>query len=293
MVRKLEGPPSALGIYAKAALGSVPGVGSLPVIGGRADDVPEDELELEVPAADPERLAEYCRVCGFTVRNELPPTYPHILAFPLHMALLTDRRFPFPAVGLVHIANRINQHRPIGLGEELTLRVRATKLEPHPKGRQFSLMTEARAGEELVWESTSTNLRRGGGGEESGGGAGADLPDPTELPAGGEWRLPGDLGRRYAAVSGDRNPIHMYGLTAKAFGFPRQIAHGMWTKARCLAALEGRLPGAFTVEVRFLKPILLPGKVTFADADEGGRIAFGVRDAKQAIPHLAGALVSA
>ena len=78
-----------------------------------------------------------------------------------------------------------------------------------------------------------------------------------------EWRLPGDLGRRYAAVSGDHNPIHLYALTAKAFGFPRQIAHGMWSKARCLAALDGRLPDAVTVEVAFKKPVLLPGTVAF------------------------------
>ena len=40
----------------------------------------------------------------------------------------------------------------------------------------------------------------------------------------------------------------------------------MWTKARCLAAL--RLPDAFAVDVRFKKPILLPSKVTFGEADD-------------------------
>ena len=80
------------------------------------------------------------------------------------------------------------------------------------------------------------------------------------------WRVPGDLGRRYAAVSGDRNPIHLHALSAKAFGFPRAIAHGMWTKARCLAAL--RLPDALTAEVRFKQPILLPSTVTFGEADD-------------------------
>ena len=286
-VRRLEKPPSTLPIYARAALRSVPVIGSLPLVGGGGDDVPDLEFQLDGVAADPGEVAEYCRVCGFTVRNELPPTYPHILAFPLHMALLTDSSFPFGAVGLVHIGNRITQHRPIEVGEPLALSVRATKLAPHPKGTQFSLLTEVRVAGDVVWESTSTNLRRGDG-DESSARDDTGLPDPTELPATAEWRLPGDLGRRYAAVSGDRNPIHMYGLTAKAFGFPRQIAHGMWTKARCLAALEGRLPGTFTVEVRFLKPILLPAKVTFADAKEGERIEFGVRDAKKAIPHLAG-----
>ena len=43
----------------------------------------------------------------------------------------------------------------------------------------------------------------------------------------------------------------------------------MWTKARCLSSL--RLPDAFTTEVRFKKPILLPAKVTFGEAE--GRFA--------------------
>ena len=160
--RVLAGPPSTLGLYARAGLGSIPGVSSLPLVGGRAKDVPGDELVLEDVEIDLDRLAAYAGVCGFRLRDELPPTYPHILAFPLHMALMTDRRFPFPAIGLVHIGNRITQHRPIGIGEALRISVRASKLEPHPKGRQFSLITEARAGDELVWDSASTNLRRGG-----------------------------------------------------------------------------------------------------------------------------------
>ncbi|HET7177742.1 MAG TPA: MaoC/PaaZ C-terminal domain-containing protein, partial [Solirubrobacterales bacterium] len=114
--------------------------------------------------------------------------------------------------------------------------------------------------------------------------------EPVELPAAGEWRLGGDLGRRYAAVSGDRNPIHMHWLTAKPLGFPSAIAHGMCTKARCLAALESRLPDAFVVEVRFRKPILLPGRVEFASAAHGGEIEFAVRDPMRQTSHLEGRL---
>ena len=78
------------------------------------------------------------------------------------------------------------------------------------------------------------------------------------IPASAQWRLPGDLGRRYAGVSGDRNPIHLHDVPAKLLGFPRTIAHGMWTKARCLAALENRLPEAFAVEARFRRPVRCP-----------------------------------
>jgi hypothetical protein len=224
-----------------------------------------------------------------------------VLAFPLHMAVMADGDFPFGAVGLVHVENRIEQHRRIGIGDEMTIRVRPTKLQPHSKGRTFSLLTEVRVGKEKVWESASTMLRRGGSGKgdtnavvmtirdkmrsDSGDGFAAL---PAEAPANAEWKLGGDLGRQYASVSGDRNPIHMHSLTAKPLGFPGAIAHGMWTKARCLAALDSRLPDAFAVDVRFRKPILLPGRVEFASATEGEEIAFAVRDAKRQTPHLDG-----
>lgn len=282
-VRHLDGPPGTLPLYAKAAAAMVPGASRLPFVAGRGKQVPDVELELDAEV-DRERLAEYARVCGFTLRDELPATYPHILAFPLHMALMTDGGFPVAAVGLVHIANRITQHRPLRIGETLQLRVRPTPLEPHPKGRSFSIISEARVDGELAWESESTMLRRGGGSKD---GDTARREERAELPASATWRLPGDLGRRYGGVSGDRNPIHMSNLSAKLLGFPRAIAHGMWTKARCLAALEHRLPDAFTVEVEFRRPILLPGSVAFAASDD---LRFSVRDAKKGTPHLEGSI---
>jgi acyl dehydratase len=225
---------------------------------GRGSGLPEDTLWREV-SVDPTHLARYAHVCGFTLRDELPPTYPHVLAFGLHMDLLA--RAPFSAVGVVHIANRIVQHRPIRLGETLSLLASVRGFEPHRRGRTFDFVTEARVGDELVWEGFATNLKRGEGDED------APRPEPFEdPPVTAHWRLPDDLGRRYAGVSGDHNPIHLHAWSAKPFGFPRAIAHGMWTKARCLAAL--RLPDRFEVDVRFKKPILLPATVTFGEADE-------------------------
>jgi acyl dehydratase len=186
----------------------------------------------------------------------------------------------------VHIYNRIVQHRPIDAGERLSLRVWAGPLEPHPRGRQFSLRSEARVGEELVWEEVSTNLRRGSGGSDQA--SGPVVASADELPAAATWKLPGDLGRRYGSVSGDLNPIHVHPLSARLFGFPAAIAHGMWTKARCLAALQARLPAAFSVEVAFKRPILLPATVTFAEAPTDDGIAFGVRDERKDTSHLDG-----
>ncbi len=99
---------------------------------------------------------------------------------------------------------------------------------------------------------------------------------------------PGDLGRRYAAVSGDHNPIHLYPLTAKAFGFPRQIAHGMQTLARCVAALDNRIPEAATVLVEFKKPVLLPSRVAFGSRVAGDTAEFSLTRPGDGAPHLVG-----
>ena len=108
-------------------------------------------------------------------------------------------------------------------------------------------------------------------------------------PARAHWRVPADIGRRYASVSGDRNPIHMHPLSARLFGMPRPIAHGMWLKARCLAELEHELPDAFTAEVAFKLPLFLPAQVAFGVRDGG---AFEVRDAASGKPHLTGSVSS-
>jgi acyl dehydratase len=199
-----------------------------------------------------------------------------VLALPLHLALILDGRFPFGPVGLVHTSNSITQHRALAREEPLELEVAATSPRGHPRGRTFSLLTRALAGGEPVWEARSTMLHH----ERRTGGAAAH-DEPPQAPSAhlsAEWRLPRDLGRRYAAVSGNRNPIHTHALAARAFGFRRAIAHGMWMKARCLAALDHRLPDAFSIDVRFRAPILLPSTVAFSKALRDDGISFWVHD---------------
>ncbi|HET7590519.1 MAG TPA: MaoC/PaaZ C-terminal domain-containing protein [Solirubrobacterales bacterium] len=302
MSRALDSSPSILPLYALAALPMIPGASLLPFVPGGGGEIPDGlDLELGGVRAEAADVAAYARVCGFALRDTLPPTYPHMLAFPLQMAVMSDGSFPFGAVGLVHVENSIAHERPIGIEEEMTIRVRPTQLQPHPKGKTFSLETEVLVDGKPAWQSTSTMLRRG-----SSGAAGENaVPSamrkekrsqpprdfdslPQDAAAGAEWRLPGDLGRRYASVSGDRNPIHMHSLTAKPLGFPGAIAHGMWTKARALAQLQSELPDSFEVEVRFRKPVLLPARVLFAEEETGEEILFAVRDAKKGTPHLDG-----
>ncbi|MFF1609802.1 MaoC family dehydratase [Amycolatopsis sp. NPDC058278] len=276
-IRELDSTPSLATLYPKALLGGVLRKPS-------GDSLPDTELVRTGVVVDPAHLAAYNTVCGFRLSDELPATYPHMLAFPLQMALMTEPGFPFPLLGMVHVANRITQHRALRVSEPLTVRVRAENLRPHEKGRQFDVVSEAQAGDETVWTDVSTYLRRGAG---SGSSRRNQLVPPTPDAI---WRVPGDIGRRYAEVSGDRNPIHLHPLTARLFGFPRAIAHGMWTKAHALAAFEGRLPEAFTVDVRFKQPVLLPAKAGFTSWSVDDGWAFELWS--QSKPHLEGTISS-
>jgi acyl dehydratase len=273
----------------RAALPAVPGVNLLPGIrktgGGELTDLVFRRPPLEIRR---EHVAAYDAVCGFPAKDTVPLTYPHVLGFPLHLRVMTDPAFPFPAMGMVHLTNTITARRAVAVGETVEVTVRPENLRPHAKGRTVDFVTEVTSAGELAWVSRSTYLRRGPAGDQGSGDA-PSAPAPDDVPTSGlTWRLGGDLGRRYAAVSGDRNPIHLYPLTAKALGFRRQIAHGMWSKARCVAALENRLPDAVTVEVAFKKPIFLPGRVAFGSVPSDEGFAFVLRDPRSGAPHLQG-----
>lgn len=279
---KLQHAPGAGSLYLKAAIGMTP------LAGTRKKELPDTVVSLEAKPVDLDKLSAFGRVAEHTLTGTLPTIYFNVLSMPLQLKLMTEGGFPFPVIGLVHVNNSILQHRRVEAAEPLGLSVRAENLRPHAKGRQFDVISEARVGQEIVARATSTYLKIGGKGDGAPPAEEGEQIDFAALPRVSTWSLPGDLGRRYGSVSGDRNPIHMHDLTAKLLGFPKAIAHGMWTKARALAAIDNRLPESFTVDVAFKRPILLPAKVGFHVAETGDGLNFSVRDAKKDTPHLDG-----
>jgi acyl dehydratase len=273
----LEGPPAMPALFAKAALTSR----------GRGGDLPDTRVVRTGVEVDPAQLAAYNRVCGFGLSDVLPPTYPHLLAFPMQLTLMSDRSFPFGLPGLVHVRNRIDVLRPIRADEPLDLEVWAERLARHRSGATADLCASVSVAGEEVWRGRSTYLSRGAKAPEGAPGSDASVAI-GEVRQVATWRVPDDAGRRYAKVSGDVNPIHMSGLAAKAFGFKRAIAHGMWVKARALAALSGRLPDALSADVGFQKPLFLPSTVTLSTAEAGGGWDVAVRSATSGTGHLVG-----
>ncbi|MBM7061369.1 acyl dehydratase [Pseudomonas sp. UL073] len=245
----LPTPPALPGLFLRAALRRKVTGKTLP------------ELGLRGPVSvDPGHLARYRQLCAAPDDGYLPPAYPHLLAFPLQMRLLTDAQFPFPLLGLVHLENRIQVLRPLGGLGPFRVGVRLANLQPHAKGALFSLITSLEDQLGLLWEADSRLLCRSV--RLDGAPLDAEEPAPLPLQALADWSAPADIGRRYARVAGDYNPIHLSALSARLFGFPRAIAHGLWSKGRALGALASHLPNAgYEVAVRFQKPVLLPSHV--------------------------------
>ena len=177
---------------------------------------------------------------------------------------MTATDFPLAVLGLVHIANRWRMHAPVAPDAEPTLSVWADGLASHPKGVLVTLAASAEVDGRVVWEGWSDYLARGArleGAPGDAAGSSHGAVDAGALPERARWRLGADTGRRYAGVAGDANPIHLSKLTAKAFGFKRAIAHGMYTAARAVAALGPRVPEVHEIEVQFGKPLFLPSTV--------------------------------
>jgi acyl dehydratase len=255
--------------------GVLTGIGKRPSAGAR---LPDRRLVAADVRIDPRRMAAYAEVCGYGAGGagavgggppDVPLTYPHILGFPLAARLMAARDFPLPLAGLIHTGIDIRASRSLSAADRPELSVHAEELRAHRRGTEVVVVTRARLGGEEVWTDRSTYLARHGvepapgaptrdardGDAESG-----DTETEDPLPVVASWRLPGDLGRRHARVSGDYNPIHLYPVTARLFGYRRPIAHGMWLVARCAA--EGGATRAISAEFR--RPVRLPSHVSYA-----------------------------
>ncbi len=254
---------------------------------GAKAGLPARSLLVEEHHQDPSRLAAYNRVCGFSLRDHVPATWLHVLTFPLHAALMSGRDFPFPLAGVVHVTNHMTLHRPVSLTEPLRIKVWSDNLAPHKRGVAFDLVGEIHVGDELVWSGRSNYMALGAKMDAPVAPSSRRLAAPETEPS-QLWHLPADLGRQYAEVSQDSNPIHLYPLTSRPFGFKRPIIHGMWTHAKALSSLGPRLPETYKVHVAFTKPLMLPTKATFAADEVDGTWRFAVARAGSDGPALVG-----
>lgn len=261
------------------------------------DELPKTAFEVASLVIDQENLQDYRKVCGFINDGRVPATYFAVLSQTLQMNMMAKPDFPFAMLGLIHIHNKVTQHRVIYDSEVVRMQVRLDNLQPHDKGQQFDFVTDVFVGDNLVWSGVSTYLSR-----QKTKRTQPQSPKPTQTTPSFAIAKDGinhaitvaeDIGRRYAFVSGDFNLIHLHPLSARAFGYPKAIAHGMWSKARALALFE-KLPDAFSCQVDFKAPIFLPSKVEMlanptADGYEFGFVSTGKNGERV---HLLGTLTA-
>ena len=252
-------------------------------------ELPSLQVHVAAVKIDPARLRAYNKLLGFSDGASLPLTYPHVLGSSLHMHLMAQPQFPLPMLGLVHLRNEIEQSRPLVVDETLDLQVALTESREVAQGLEFDFVTEFAAGDSgTVWRGVSTYLYRISGKKPA-----RSRAPVAEIPLSKYLKLdaPADIGRRYAKVSRDYNPIHLYALTARLFGFKRAIATGMWTAARALALLEPELRHAPQhYAFQFKQPFLLPGRAALRYETGADQVEFALVGTDAGKVHLVGTL---
>jgi acyl dehydratase len=260
-------------------------------------EVPRIEARIAQISIDRKHLARYSRICGATSGATLPIAYPHVLAMPLHLAVLGAEAFPVRLFGLVHVQNRIALRQPLLADAPGEIRVWIEGHRDTERGQEFELHTAYLVDGEPRWDETCTFLARkravpGAPKPPSVSRAVEAIPDGMAVES-SHLRVPAGLGRRYGFVSGDLNPIHMSDLTARAFGFSRAIVHGMWSIGRLASEFEpARLVGGCELDVSFKLPIYMPASLTLQRWPIENGSAFALRDAQGEKPHLTGTLKS-
>ncbi|MBT5004482.1 MAG: acyl dehydratase [Porticoccaceae bacterium] len=278
LTAQLERLPSMAGLFGKAAfktdryqLGQ-----AIPLLGNSVDDVYIDQKHLRA----------YQVLCGFPVGEKLPATYLSMLTFPMVLSLMTHAEFPMKAMGQVHLANKITVHKSFDVRQPMSLCSMIGESQVTSRGLEWTVEGSVKVDNKIVWSCISTMLHR----------CKTDIDRELKTPvmkegAPQDWLVKSNMGRRYAKVSGDYNPIHLADVTAKLFGFKRAIVHGMWSKARCLAMLTEHLPDdGYTVDVNFHRPLFLPSKVLFYTKQNWGQTQFSLFNQTGEHAHLEGSM---
>lgn len=224
-----------------------------------SDSLPALRAQHKDLLIDANHLARYRALCGFQPGSKIPATYLQTLAMPLLLNIMSNSQFPIRVIGKMHLSNQVSVHENFDLRQPVSLSVSIGRSLLSSRGLEWKMDFAAMVDNQLVWSGDSIYLykcKTGMSRRKKGKLIRGDNPQ--------DWLVPNGIGRRYALISQDCNPFHLSNLTARMFGFRSAIAHGMWTKARCIAGLEDQLPDSgYSVNVNFYRPLFLPSKVKF------------------------------
>lgn len=224
---------------------------------------------------DAGHVRRYSEAFGFPA-GPVPLTYLYLLAQRAQLATMLDGAMPFRIPGLIHVANDLTMHGPMPTDAPLVLTTTLAMPAPGANGAvECVLATQGTHGARLVFACTSRYLikrgQRGQRGPRDPQAQSASAIEPGRIPV-GEWLVAHDAGRRYAALSGDWNPIHLWPWSARLMGMQQPVIHGMHTVAKACALHQqstGLIPAS--VNCHFRRPVLLGSTVVLMrETDSGG-----------------------
>jgi acyl dehydratase len=265
-----------------------------------ADDavVNKTRIILNGYVPDKDLISKYRQVCDFSKGKPdiIPISYLQTLFIGLLGKFITSSFFPINPLGLIHIFQSFDQKRPVKTNEILDLACALDSIKKTQKGIETGFILEIRSSGKIVWQGNSIFFTRSPGKKKKK----TKTKDEIFLEKKESILVPAGMGRRYAQVSGDYNPYHLYTFLAKLFGFKSSIIHGMWSLARVIASLDKKFniqQGASSIEAAFKLPIFMPATTTLGYACQNDTttqttiVEFELRDKQKGLPHLKGSLL--
>ncbi len=211
---------------------------------------PAEEISPGVVTAD--EVAAFTSATLAYGTAGVPPLYAARLAAPVLRRVLAGAIAGGP---VIHVAQELVSHAPLAIGQLVSVRGRVADVVDFGFAPAMVVEVDVAAAGRPLLTSTSTMLLYG---RER---VGRSVPRARRMAVGDrlaatEVALPADLAARYAAASGDDNPIHTDDAAARAAGLPGVVVHGMCVLAVAWAAAERMLARApVAASCRFSRPV--------------------------------------
>jgi acyl dehydratase len=213
-----------------------------------------------------------------------PPMFAVVVTWLSVITAMTDVELRADLLRLLHSAQDIEFLAPIRPGDSITSTARIASIETHQSGESMALELEAHnARGETVTRTTFTSFIRGRrtaaaiaeGRADDVGVRGTPIIEVAQT-------IDLDQTSRYAAASGDLNPIHVDANVAKMAGLPGIIVHGLCTMAFTAKVIVDRLCDSDPTRlkrlaVRFSRPVFPGDTITtkvWPNGDRAGRRAY-------------------
>jgi len=162
-----------------------------------------------------------------------PPIFGATAMFHSLLAATGDPEAGVDVMRLVHSEQDVEFFRPIRPGDEMVSHSRIASIETRATGEAMAIrLTLHNAAGELVQRAINTIFIRGPRSREAKSSRTQDGERSRGEPiVNSIQRIDPDQAVRYAAASGDRNPIHLDEGVARMVGLPGVIIHGLCTMA--------------------------------------------------------------